>query len=245
VLRSGLDGTELARFDQLVDPGCLIPASATRINGITQDMVEGKPTVADVLPEFVQFLGDDDTVLMAHNALFDVGFLATALAKSGTAYPPHAIIDTVELSQVVLPGLATYRLESLAQRLGLAKSEDHRGLADSLLLKSLFLHLVARATVETLDDLYALSEPYGFDSAGVYLIDPPPGYEELSVAMAEQQTITMVYAGGTRGAAPRTVTPRSLYQNRGTAYLIAFCHVDAMDKTYRLDRIVEFCVDAK
>jgi len=77
---------ELHRFEQLVDPECPIPSDATRIHGITDAMVCSMPTVAATLPIFLGFLGDPDTVLLAHNASFDLGFLSFALAKLGMPF---------------------------------------------------------------------------------------------------------------------------------------------------------------
>ena len=66
-------------FSELVDPGIPIPRAASRVNGITDDMVNGRPTVAGVLPSFLAFLGD--AVPVAHNAAFDVGFIAADAAR--------------------------------------------------------------------------------------------------------------------------------------------------------------------
>ena len=66
-------------FQQLVDPQCEISAEVTQIHGITNKMVRGKPTICEVLPRFVEFLGGPDSVLLAHNAAFDLGFLGFAM----------------------------------------------------------------------------------------------------------------------------------------------------------------------
>ena len=73
-VRFRADGTELNRMEQLVDPRCAMPTDVTKIHGITDDMVHGQPPIEDVLPEFVRFLGHSETILLAHNASFDVGF---------------------------------------------------------------------------------------------------------------------------------------------------------------------------
>jgi len=88
---------ELLRFEQLVDPECPIPSEATRIHGITDAMVRDMPTVAETLPIFLGFLGGPETVLLAHNASFDLGFLSFALAKLGMPFPPNPVVDTLDL----------------------------------------------------------------------------------------------------------------------------------------------------
>ena len=94
-VRFRADGTELDRLEQLVDPGCPVPRDATAVHGITNDMIRGQPTVEEVLPEFLQFLGGTDTILMAHNASFDLGFLAVALHRLGANVPEHPVVDIV------------------------------------------------------------------------------------------------------------------------------------------------------
>ena len=78
-VRFRVDGTELDRIERLVDPGCPVPRDATAVHGITDDMLRGQPSIEKVLPEFVQFLGSPDTILLAHNTSFDLGFLSVAL----------------------------------------------------------------------------------------------------------------------------------------------------------------------
>jgi DNA polymerase III epsilon subunit family exonuclease len=74
-----LDDHELATFEQLIDPQIPIPREVQQVHGITDTMVRGQSTVEQVLPRFIEFLGPCDTILLAHNAPFDLGFLAIAL----------------------------------------------------------------------------------------------------------------------------------------------------------------------
>lgn len=242
-VRFCIDGRELDRFERIVDPGCVIPPSVSKIHGITNEMVDGQPTVDQVLPEFLEFLGNADSILMAHNATFDLGFLTVALAQSGLDSPTHPVLDTLDFSRQRQRRLANHRLETLAIHLGVADEEGHRALSDSLVLKSVFLNLIDRSPRPVIvSELFDLSPPLAFDDSEVFLMQPPPGFEELSAAMAEGHPITMVYEGGTKGLAHRTVTPRGLVQSRGKPYLAAYCHIDRKDKMYRLDRIREFRV---
>jgi DNA polymerase III epsilon subunit-like protein len=81
------DGRELATFQQLIDPQAVIPEDVQQVHGITDIMVQGQPTIKHVLPRFIEFLGPPDTILLAHNAPFDLGFLVMALIRLGIAYP--------------------------------------------------------------------------------------------------------------------------------------------------------------
>jgi len=140
-------------------------------------------------------------------------------------------------------GLVRAGRETLAIHLGVADEEDHRALSDSLVLKSVFLSLIDRSPKPVIvSELFELSPPLVFDDSDVLPMQPPAGFEELSAAMAEGRPITIVYGGGTKGLAHRTVTPRGLVRSKGKPYLAAYCHIDRKDKLFRLDRIREFRV---
>jgi len=240
-VRFRLDGEEIGRFEQLVDPQCEIPAAATRVNGITTAMTRGKPSVEQTLPDFLEFVGEPASILMAHNALFDLGFLGVATAQSGLDGSLPPVIDTRDLAERLVWDVPNYRLETIAIRLRVASREDHRALSDSLLLKSVFCELIqGQPDAKTAEDLFQLCPPLGCDDAGALAIEPPPGYEDLGLAMATEQTVVMVYEGGTKGLMERRITPRALLQSRGRAYLSAYCHIDHKEKMFRLDRIQAF-----
>lgn len=197
-VRFRLDGTEVGCLEQLVDPGCFIPPTVTRIHGITNAMVQGMPAVAAFLPRFRDFLGHPDTVLLAHNASFDIGFLNAAFTHSAVELPQHTVVDTLPLARRYIGGLRNYRLETLAIHLGLADSEDHRALSDARLAKGLFLAIVKRRRdLETLQDLMRLVQPRRFaaTTAATVRREVPPA--ELVSAIDQRQTVVMLYAGAT------------------------------------------------
>jgi DNA polymerase III epsilon subunit-like protein len=103
-VRFTLDGRELAAWEQLVDPECVISPEVTDIHGITDAMVRGQPTVAQALPGFLDFLGGTEAILPAHNAMFDLGFLNFAAAKTGLALPANLVIDTLDLARTCVRG---------------------------------------------------------------------------------------------------------------------------------------------
>lgn len=84
-VRFRADGEVLGQFAQLINPECRIPAGVTAIHGITDAMVADQPVIADVLPALIEFFGDPRVLLLAHNAHFDMRFLAAARVDRGTA----------------------------------------------------------------------------------------------------------------------------------------------------------------
>ena len=75
------NGEEEETFDQLINPGEPIPSDMTNIHGITDKMVKGKPSIEEVILEFIEFIGKSGHILLAHNASFDVGFVGVDIAR--------------------------------------------------------------------------------------------------------------------------------------------------------------------
>ncbi len=131
-----------ARFNALIDPSTPMPAEASRINGITDEMLRGKPTARDVLPDFLSF--SEGTILVAHNAPFDVSFVNEELARLGKAGLAHRVVDTRILAREVFPGLPKYALQDLAARFGIEAKDAHRAEDDARVCMELFLLCVER-----------------------------------------------------------------------------------------------------
>ena len=149
-----------AVFSTLVDPGIPIPEGASRVNGIFQNMVEGKPKIEDLLPAFADFCGED--LIVAHNAPFDFQFLTAAIKKFESPAPHGLVVDTYQMAKKVFPGLANYKLGTLVQHLQIPSAEFHRAEADASYCGQLFLKIVEKIHVDKnelppLNNLIALS----------------------------------------------------------------------------------------
>ncbi len=126
-------------FEQLVDPGRRIPEASIPIHGISQDMVTGKPRIAQVLPVFHAYA--QDTVLVAHNAAFDMRFLQLQEAATGIAFH-QPVLDTLLLSAVVHPHQESHRLEAIAERFNITVLGRHTALGDALVTAEIWLRLI-------------------------------------------------------------------------------------------------------
>jgi DNA polymerase-3 subunit epsilon len=138
-------------YGTLIDPGRPIPADASAVNGITDDMVQGKPRIADILSDFSAFCGD--LPLVAHNAPFDYKFLLEDVKLHQSAAPQGPVLDTLPLSRMVFPGLANYRLGTLVRHFGFPSGTFHRAEEDSSYCGLLFAKI--------LDTLAMRGEPCG------------------------------------------------------------------------------------
>jgi DNA polymerase III subunit epsilon len=124
-------GEVLGEFQTLVNPGTPIPAFIAVLTGITDSMVAGSPRMATVLPAFLEFARG--SVLVAHNAGFDISFLRASAAQTGHAWPPFRVLDTVHLArQVVARDEArNHKLSTLAHLFHSPVAPDHRALTDA------------------------------------------------------------------------------------------------------------------
>lgn len=126
-------------FEQLVDPQRPIPAQGVAIHGIRPEMVRGQPSIEEVLPAFHAYARD--TVLVAHNAAFDMRFLQLAEDKAGVAFD-HPVLDTLLLSALVHPNQDSHALEAIAARLGVPVVGRHTALGDALVTAEILLRLI-------------------------------------------------------------------------------------------------------
>ena len=126
-------------FDQLVDPQRALSPASIAVHGLRSEMLAGQPLIASVLPAFHAFALD--TVLVAHNAAFDMRFLQLKEAACGLRFD-QPVLDTLLLSAWLHPNQASHRLEAIAQRLGLPVVGLHTALGDALLTAEVFLGLI-------------------------------------------------------------------------------------------------------
>ncbi len=126
-------------FEQLIDPRRPLAAASAEIHGITEEMLKGQPAIDTVLPAFHAFAAD--TVLIAHNAAFDMRFLQLKEEATGLRFD-QPVLDTLLLSAVVHPNQESHRLEAIAERLGLTIVGRHTALGDAIVTAEVFLKLV-------------------------------------------------------------------------------------------------------
>jgi len=134
-------GEVLGEFQTLVNPHAQIPPFIAVLTGITNSMVAGSPSIDSALPAFLEFA--QGSVLVAHNAPFDIGFLKHFSAQQGRPWPSFEVLDTARLARRVITrdDAPNCKLSSLAVAFGSTTVPNHRALSD------------ARATVDVLHGL--------------------------------------------------------------------------------------------
>jgi DNA polymerase-3 subunit epsilon len=159
-------------FHTLVDPGCAIPPFITVITGITHAMVVDAPPISEVLPAFLEFLGD--AVIVGHNVRFDLSFLNAACDRLGYPRLPRRSVDTLALARRLVRGeVRRLDLASLAAHFRSPVKPTHRALDDARATAHVLWSLMERAGtigVTHLDDLLTLPTARG-----------APSYRKLSL----------------------------------------------------------------
>lgn len=152
------DGKIIDRFSTFVNPQRPISAEITKLTGITDDMVKDAPTIENVLPEFLKFC--EDTVLVAHNASFDTGFIRIAAERAGLGELHHTVVDTLELARALLPELNKHKLDIVCEYLGVTLNGHHRAVNDAEATAEVFikfLDMLAEKKIFTLDEINVLA----------------------------------------------------------------------------------------
>jgi DNA polymerase III subunit epsilon len=154
------------KFVTLVDPGVRVPGMVTALTGITSAMLRGAPSPCEVMPALARFVGRD--IVVAHNASFDHGFLLAECSHEGVRWQPTGVACTMKLSRRLLGGLASFKLQSVADHLGVRfDSRAHRAEADALVVA----RIVPKLEAILADDYgHRLAEPKLFVDIGSWPI---------------------------------------------------------------------------
>ena len=140
-------GKVIGEFQTLVNPGVPLPPFITVLTGITEKMLLPAPSINQVFPQLLEFLGSEsETVLVAHNAAFDLGFLKAAASALGYTFPKYQSLDTVKIARQVLTKdeVRNYKLDTLSQFFKAETSPTHRALDDVRATVSVFHGLIER-----------------------------------------------------------------------------------------------------
>jgi DNA polymerase-3 subunit epsilon len=233
-------GEVLDRFESLVNPRRAVSPGAFAVNGITREMLRDAPSFAEIAPSLLDVTAE--AVLVAHNAPFDLGFLAAEWEIARLPLPEHHAIDTLALAR------RAYRfprnsLAAVAAALGVPASVAHRAMGDVQttfgVLQHILHDLAQRRHVTTLGGL--------LDAQGGAISYPQEQALPLPPAIAEALEngglVRMRYVDARGNATDRVVKPLRVSAERGNLYLIAHCFSRGEQRTFRLDRVVEMVLE--
>jgi len=148
-------GREIDRFQTFVDPKRRLDEQTVLLTGITDEMLKGAPSIEEVLPKFLDFVGDH--ILVAHNADFDTNFIFKACRDLGIEYDLTSV-DTLTLAQNLMPELGKYKLDIVAKEFDISDFNHHRAGDDAYVCGQIFAHLIPKLEAIGVRDVQAINE---------------------------------------------------------------------------------------
>jgi DNA polymerase III epsilon subunit len=225
------------RFESFINPGRPISPGASAINGITDEMVKFSPYFTQIVDQILAFI--QDSVLVIHNAKFDLGFIASQLHLAKLSFPSNPVLDTIRLAKQAYPNLVSYSLGNLAGALDIVPEHLHRAMDDVEITARVFNKILTELgsrNITSLEDLLALqggSIPFPEST------EPVPLPKELEEAIKNKTKLTITYLSSSGTETIRTIEPIEVNILSDYVYLVAFCHLRGDNRTFRLDRIIE------
>lgn len=237
-IRSGPSCKKPKKFSALVDPGREISYGAFSVNGITSRMVAGKPTIEKVLPRFLKFAGN--SVLVAYNAGFDLGFLENALGENKKALDDHLVIDALALARKLFPGAGRYNLGAISRHLGIEPPVEHRALADASTTLKVFekeLSIMISQGIKDVEDIVYQRSGRGRPVQVLRVKDYK--VKVIEDAIRQQKKLNITYKSSWNNeVTTRVITPREIQDGYDRSYVVAFCHLRNGERNFRIDCIV-------
>jgi len=230
------NGRELQRFESLVDPRRPISAGAFRVNRITADMLRGAPAFDQVAAPLLRAI--EGSVLVAHNAPFDLGFLVAELEMARLPRPEILVIDSLTLARRAYR-LARNSLSAVVAALGVDVSPAHRAMSDVQatwgVLERILEDLERRWAITTLGQLVEFQGgPVPYPSTRQLPLPPA-----IADALQNGGRVQMRYVDARGRETERVVRPLRVTARDGVLYMVAHCYQRGAQRTFRLDRVIE------
>lgn len=131
---------DIDTYSQLINPNTIIPPFITQLTNINQSMVNCQKCMEEYLPDFLDFI--NNTVLIAHNAQFDLNFLNAECEKCNYPVTKNKFIDTLDLTRWAYPTMGKYKLDFLADVMHIDKGSSHRAFDDAKTCQQIFLRVL-------------------------------------------------------------------------------------------------------
>ncbi len=226
-------------FETLIKPTKTMGAEVIAIHGITNEMVEGAPSIQEKIADFHRFI--QGAVVVAHHSPFDLGFVAHEFEKGGLPLPTEPALCSSLLSRKLFPESQNHRLQTLIQFFSLPQGAAHRALDDAKACLEVALRCLAKTGEQS-----TLGEAFAFQGGEITwnrfsmkALAEKPVFRVLMDAVTNQQRISMVYSSGSSPGASRVVHPEGLVRSLDGDFLVAYDEKDQRSKRYYIEKITE------
>lgn len=228
---------EVASFEQLIHPSKPMGEEVIKIHGITNEMVASAPPMASVITEILEFIGE--SVLIAHHAPFDLGFLAWDIERFGLALPSAPVLCSSLLARKLIKGSENHKLQTLIKHLKIEAGPAHRAESDARACLEVALHCFRLMGEQaTLRDLLAMqAKDLAWQRYSILALRGNPHLLGLLEALNKQQYVEFVYMSGSQKGKTRKALPYGIVRNPDGDFLAALCMIDGQKKRFYLNSI--------
>ena len=231
-------GQEIAKLQFLFKPRELMTDFIIGIHGITNEMVAQSPLLAEKIHEIHQFM--QGSIVMAHHAPFDLGFLTLEFEKNRLPLPPEPALCTSLLSRKWIHGVQNHKLQTLVKHLKLDGGQAHRAYDDA----NACLH-VGIECFKRMEEKATLADAIKSQGKNLWWKDytlwqsSDAIIKVLTEAILAKKKVDLAYDGGSSRGEVRQVDPIGIVRNPDGDYLMAHCMKDKTNKRYYLSRITD------
>lgn len=234
-----VNGQVVDRFQTLLRPKKILAESNIRIHGITNEMLVDAPVMTDEIAKFCEFI--NDSVLLAHHAPFDLGFLTIAIEDAGLRFPSNLLLCTSLLSRALL-STTNHKLQTLVKELNLEGGAAHRAADDAFACLQVFFKCLEKIDLADRNaarlQQIQVKKLHWLDYQ--LLTDSDLKIKTLAQASLKAEKIEIVYQGGQNGGKPRPIIPYGIVRNPDGDYLHALCLIDNERKRFYLSKISDY-----
>lgn len=229
-------GKVVGQFQTLLKPSKPLTQENINIHGITNDMVADAPLMSEKILSFCEFI--EGSLLIAHHAPFDLGFLTPEIEKAGLQFPTNIHFCTSLLSRALLTA-TNHKLQTLVKELNLVGGDAHRAYDDAYSCLQVFIKAAGKL------DLASLTRLKNVQSKKIDWMDytlyskPSEQVKTLVDAIQKQKTIQIVYQGGQSKNKLRPISPKGIVRSPDGDFVHAECGLDNQRKRFYLAKILD------
>lgn len=222
-------------FHSMVDPQRPINYGAFKVNGITQEMLTGAPFIEEVIDKFLEFA--KDTVIVAYNAPFDMGFIKAVISQHHPLFK-QPVIDALVLARRVFKGVKRYSLGIIAEYVGAEKKQEHRALGDVELTLDVFnreIEILKKQGFKTIEHMI----DFMHSNAKPVSSMTKERLELIEKAIKDKQKLEITYISfWSNDVTERVIVPKKIMKETDRIYLVADCLLKGEQRNFRLDGIL-------
>lgn len=229
-------GQIVDRFESFVQVSKPMSDEVIAIHHITNAMLIGAPTMAEVLPKFAQFI--QGGYLIGHHSPFDMGFLTIDFEKNKVSLPVNPVFCTSLLSRAVITNSPNHRLQTLVQHLNIPVRAAHRALTDAEACLDVALKVFQKMGQPTLHELIEKQgRRLDWPEFSVQRLKNKPQLRALVEALESHLDVQIEYMGGTNAGQPRTIAPVGIVLSPGQDFIVAGSPDGSPPKRFYMNKI--------